>query len=191
MVGPAPRPIHDDPARPWTVAGLAAKAGCPRAAFAQRFSALVGEPPMAYPAGRRIALAADLLRTSDLTLETIAHRAGYASAFALSTAFKRRRRPLRLRARPRRLTPGGRGLLRRSAGRAGEPRAGSRPRAALPRTLPGCPGRAQAGGPVRSGGLRSEPRSGGARGSPCGYGRAGVAGGPVVQARITLFTPNV
>src|SRR5690606_30903833 len=150
-------------------------------AFAQRFSALVGDPPMAYPAGRRIALAAGLLRTSDtsdLTLETIAHRVGYASAFALSTAFKRRRRPLRLRSRPRRLNRDGRGLLRRSAGRAGEPRAGSRPRAALPRTLPGRPGRAQAGGPVRGGGLRSEPRSGGARGSPCGYGRAGVAGGP-------------
>jgi AraC-like DNA-binding protein len=89
LVGPALRLIHDNPAHPWTVAALAAKAGGSRAAFARRFSALVGEPPMAYLTGWRIALAADLLRTSDLTIEKIAHQVGYANAFALSVAFKR------------------------------------------------------------------------------------------------------
>ena len=44
---------------------------------------------MTYLTGWRIALAADLLRTSDLTIETIARRVGYANAFALSVAFKR------------------------------------------------------------------------------------------------------
>ncbi len=62
-----------------------------RAALARRFTALVGEPPMAYLTSWRIALAADLLRQSDLTVGTIARKVGYANAFALSVAFKRLR----------------------------------------------------------------------------------------------------
>lgn len=89
MVGPALRLMHDDPAHPWTVATLAAKVGCSRAAFARRFAALVGEPPMSYLTGWRIALAADLLRGSDSTIDSIARQVGYANAFALSVAFKR------------------------------------------------------------------------------------------------------
>ena len=44
---------------------------------------------MTYLTGWRIARAADLLRATDLTIENIAHRVGYANAFALSVAFKR------------------------------------------------------------------------------------------------------
>jgi AraC-like DNA-binding protein len=91
QAGPALRLMHDDPAHPWSVGELAAKVGCSRAAFARRFTALVGEPPITYLTHWRMALAADLLRTSDLTIETIAHRVGYANAFALSVAFKRTR----------------------------------------------------------------------------------------------------
>lgn len=100
VAGPALRSIHEDPGRRWTVADLAASAGCSRAALARRFTTLVGEPPMAYLTSWRIALAADLLRTSDLTVETIAHRVGYANAFGLSVAFKRVRgvSPTRYRA---------------------------------------------------------------------------------------------
>ncbi|MBB6549864.1 AraC family transcriptional regulator [Nonomuraea rubra] len=89
LIGPALRLIHDDPARPWTVGGLAAKVGASRAAFARRFATLVGEPPMAYLTGWRIALAADLLRSSETTIDAIARHVGYANAFALSVAFKR------------------------------------------------------------------------------------------------------
>ncbi|WP_156253919.1 AraC family transcriptional regulator [Pseudactinotalea terrae] len=89
VAGPALRLLHDDPAHPWTVATLAAKVGCSRAALARRFAGSVGEPPMSYLTGWRIALAADLLRSSDRTLESIAHQVGYANAFALSVAFKR------------------------------------------------------------------------------------------------------
>lgn len=46
---------------------------------------------MTYLTGWRIALAADRLRTTDRTIETIAHQVGYANAFALSVAFKRLR----------------------------------------------------------------------------------------------------
>ncbi|MEV4177844.1 AraC family transcriptional regulator [Nonomuraea sp. NPDC049709] len=91
VVGAALRLLHDTPAHPWTVADLAARAGVSRAALARRFTALVGEPPMSYLAGWRIALAADLLRETDLTVGTIARKVGYANAFALSVAFKRLR----------------------------------------------------------------------------------------------------
>ncbi|MFI7641429.1 cupin domain-containing protein [Nonomuraea sp. NPDC049400] len=89
VVEHAVRLLHDDPAHPWTVAALAAKTGTSRAAFARRFTARTGEPPMRYLAGLRIALAADLLRDSDATVAAIARKVGYANAFALSVAFKR------------------------------------------------------------------------------------------------------
>ncbi|MER5405814.1 AraC family transcriptional regulator [Streptomyces sp. NPDC002769] len=89
VVGRVLRLLQDDPAHPWTVAALAARAGVSRAALARRFGELVGEPPMTYLTGRRLALAADRLRETDDTLESIARRVGYGSAFALSSAFKR------------------------------------------------------------------------------------------------------
>jgi AraC-like DNA-binding protein len=91
VVGIALRLMHDTPAHPWTVADLAAEVGVSRAALARRFSATVGESPMAYLANWRIALAADLLRGTDHTVGTIARKVGYANAFALSVAFKRLR----------------------------------------------------------------------------------------------------
>ncbi|MFD9738232.1 AraC family transcriptional regulator [Umezawaea sp. NPDC059074] len=91
VVGDALRLMHDAPAHPWTVADLAAKVGVSRAALARRFTAEVGESPMAYLANWRIALAADLLRETDHTVGTIARKVGYANAFALSVAFKRLR----------------------------------------------------------------------------------------------------
>ncbi|CAG6396229.1 AraC family transcriptional regulator [Streptomyces cocklensis] len=89
VVGPALRLLHDDPARPWTVADLAARTGVSRAALGRRFTDLVGEPPMAYLTGWRLALAADLLREPDTTIASVARRVGYGSPFALSAAFKR------------------------------------------------------------------------------------------------------
>jgi len=89
VVGRALRLLQNNPAHPWTVAGLAAKAGVSRAALARRFTALVGEPPMTYLTGWRLALAADLLREPDATLTAVARQVGYGSAFALSAAFKR------------------------------------------------------------------------------------------------------
>ncbi|MET8243962.1 AraC family transcriptional regulator [Streptomyces sp. NPDC005202] len=89
VVGRALHLLQDHPAHPWTVAELAAKAGVSRAALARRFTGLVGEPPMAYLTGWRLALAADRLRDTDDTVAAIARRVGYGSAFALSSAFKR------------------------------------------------------------------------------------------------------
>jgi AraC-like DNA-binding protein len=89
VVGPALRLLHGNPAHPWTVGTLAAKTGVSRAALARRFTALVGEPPMAYLTGWRLALAADLLREPDATVAAVARQVGYGSPFALSAAFKR------------------------------------------------------------------------------------------------------
>ncbi|AZM59297.1 MULTISPECIES: AraC family transcriptional regulator [unclassified Streptomyces] len=89
VVGPVLRLLQGDPAHPWTVAALAAKAGVSRAALARRFTERVGEPPMTYLTGWRLALAADRLRDTDDTIAAIARQVGYGSAFALSTAFKR------------------------------------------------------------------------------------------------------
>ncbi|RAY15527.1 AraC family transcriptional regulator [Actinomadura craniellae] len=91
VVGRALRLMHGDPARQWTVANLASAAGVSRAALARRFTALVGEPPMAYLTGWRLALAADLLREPDATIASVARQVGYGSPFALSAAFKRER----------------------------------------------------------------------------------------------------
>ena len=91
VVGHALRLVHDDPAHPWTVAELASEAGVSRAALARRFNELVGEPPMAYLAGWRIALAADMLLEPGTTIGSVADRVGYGSPYALSTAFKRLR----------------------------------------------------------------------------------------------------
>ena len=60
-----------------------------RAALARRFHDVVGEPPMSYLTGWRLALAADLLREPDTTIGAVARQVGYGSAFALSAAFKR------------------------------------------------------------------------------------------------------
>lgn len=89
VVGPALQLLHHNPALQWTVADLADKVGVSRALLARRFTELVGEPPMAYLAGWRLALAADLLLEPDATLAAVARRVGYGSAFALSAAFKR------------------------------------------------------------------------------------------------------
>jgi AraC-like DNA-binding protein len=89
IVGRALRLLHHNPAHPWTVATLARETGVSRAALARRFNALVGEPPMAFLTGWRIALAADLLREPGATIGSVADQVGYGSAFALSAAFKR------------------------------------------------------------------------------------------------------
>lgn len=89
VVGPALRLLHESPAYGWTVEELALKVGVSRASLARRFTQVVGEPPVGYLTGWRLALAADLLREPDATVATVARQVGYSSAFALSTAFKR------------------------------------------------------------------------------------------------------
>jgi AraC-like DNA-binding protein len=89
VVGTALRLMQNNPAEPWTVAGLASEVNVSRAVLARRFTELVGEPPMTFLTSWRIDLAADLLRKPDTTVGAVADLVGYSSPFALSAAFKR------------------------------------------------------------------------------------------------------
>jgi len=86
----AMRQMHGQLARPWTVAQLAKTAALSRSAFFERFTRIVGLPPMEYLLAWRMAVAKDLLRRRDLALAEVAERVGYGSASTFSTAFSRR-----------------------------------------------------------------------------------------------------
>ncbi|MBP2479164.1 AraC-like DNA-binding protein [Crossiella equi] len=81
--------LHREPARPWTVAGLAAEVSLSRSTFAQRFRDLVGLPPLDYLARWRLHSAERALRHGDRTVSSVAAEFGYRSESAFSTAFKR------------------------------------------------------------------------------------------------------
>ena len=81
--------LHRDPGRAWTVAALAAEAGCSRSIFADRFQALTGMPPLRYVAELRMRLAARWIGEDGLPIDTVAGSLGYASQAAFSRAFKR------------------------------------------------------------------------------------------------------
>lgn len=89
VVGPALRAVHDDPAAPWTVESLASLAQVSRAAFARRFTGVMGEPPISYLTSWRLCMAADILADTADTVETVAGKVGYSSPFAFSQAFTR------------------------------------------------------------------------------------------------------
>jgi AraC-like DNA-binding protein len=89
QIGRAVMMIHREPARPWTVASLAAEVAMSRSAFAARFTELVGEPAMTYLARWRMHVATTWLRTEDLGLGELATRLGYRSEASFSRAFKR------------------------------------------------------------------------------------------------------
>jgi AraC-like DNA-binding protein len=88
-VAAALRAIHGDPGRPWTVDELGARARLSRAAFARRFTHLIGQPPLTYLTWWRMTTAARLLRTSDAPVNTIAQQVGYSSQYTFTHAFKR------------------------------------------------------------------------------------------------------
>lgn len=90
VVGPAIRLMQAEPAERWTIQSLARRVGVSRAALAKRFADLVGTTPIAFLTDWRLSIAADRLTTSSDSIGTIANEVGYGSAFALSTAFKRR-----------------------------------------------------------------------------------------------------
>ncbi|KQV15343.1 hypothetical protein ASE03_05900 [Kitasatospora sp. Root187] len=89
---------------------LAAKGGLSRAAFARRFAAMVGRPPLGCLTWWRMTTAARLLRESDSPLSAPAEQVGYSSEFAFGNAFKREYglAPGRYRRQQRPVTPGGR-----------------------------------------------------------------------------------
>ena len=79
--------VHDDPAKPWSLAELAGVAGMSRSSFAAVFKQTVGSTPGEYLASFRLCIAQGLLRRG-VAMKHIAVDVGYGSTAALSRAFK-------------------------------------------------------------------------------------------------------
>ena len=88
-VGRALALIHQNICEALTAGGLAKEVALSRSAFAQRFTSLVGVPPMRYLTIWRLQTAKLNLRETSKTISQIAHSAGYDSEEAFSRAFKR------------------------------------------------------------------------------------------------------
>jgi AraC-like DNA-binding protein len=88
VVGRALGALHGAPAEPWTVESLARRVGASRSVLAERFTALVGQPPMQYLALWRMQAAARQLLDGAGVAE-VAAAVGYESEAAFSRAFKK------------------------------------------------------------------------------------------------------
>ncbi|MGF1643186.1 MAG: AraC family transcriptional regulator [Thiotrichales bacterium] len=88
-IGRALASLHARFAENWTTEELAREVGLSRSAFAERFTTLIGVPPMHYLAQWRLQLAATRLRETARATAQIAYEVGYDSEAAFNRAFKR------------------------------------------------------------------------------------------------------
>jgi AraC-like DNA-binding protein len=88
VVGEALAALHERPREAWTIETLARNVGSSRSALAQRFTDMVGHPPMQYLALWRMQLASKLL-TDGGHVAQVADAVGYESEAAFSRAFKK------------------------------------------------------------------------------------------------------
>jgi AraC-like DNA-binding protein len=88
VIGQALTAIHNDVRRAWTVEDLARAVGVSRSVFADRFTTMVGQPPMQYLALWRMQLASRLLLEGG-HVAAVAAEVGYESEAAFSRAFKK------------------------------------------------------------------------------------------------------
>jgi len=88
VVGQALAAMHGKADAAWTVEGLARLAGVSRSVFAERFVAMVGQPPMQYLALWRMQLGSRMLIDGAQVAE-VATAVGYESEAAFSRAFKK------------------------------------------------------------------------------------------------------
>jgi AraC-like DNA-binding protein len=89
QIGRALGILHARPAQAWTAEMLALEVGMSRSVFAERFTSLVGQPPMQYLTLWRMHIAAQQLREGRTNLAQIGFASGYESEAAFSRAFKR------------------------------------------------------------------------------------------------------
>jgi AraC-like DNA-binding protein len=83
--------LHDRPGDQWTLEKLAREVHVSRATLARRFTDEVGEPPLAYLSSWRMRIAAQRLKHTTETVESIAWEVGYTSEYAFNRAFSRHR----------------------------------------------------------------------------------------------------
>ena len=89
QIGRALALMHKNAESPWSVASLASEVHMSRASFAERFTQLVGVPPMQYLTQRRMHLASVWIRDEKMSVGEVAQRLGYGSDASFSRAFKR------------------------------------------------------------------------------------------------------
>lgn len=88
-IGRALALIHQNLGASWSADTLASAVALSRSAFIDRFSTLVGMPPIRYLTVWRLQAAKLLLRETQKPVSQIAHAIGYQSEEAFSRAFKR------------------------------------------------------------------------------------------------------
>src|SRR5260221_2791879 len=88
-VGRALALIHQKSNVHWSAEALAKEVALSRSAFVERFTALVGMPPIRYLPLWRLETAKLNLREARGTIAQLAHSVGYESEEAFSRAFKR------------------------------------------------------------------------------------------------------
>jgi AraC-like DNA-binding protein len=81
--------IHARVGEPWSAEGLAVEARLSRSAFAERFTDVLGIPPLTYVTRWRMQIAARRLRETHDGIAKIAAEVGYESEATFSRAFKR------------------------------------------------------------------------------------------------------
>lgn len=89
QIGRALALMHGDPAAPWSAGQLARAAALSRSAFIERFTALMGTPPIRYLTTLRLQAARERLEESRASVGELAYQVGYGSEEAFSRAFKR------------------------------------------------------------------------------------------------------
>ena len=88
MVSHALAALHRAPHESWTVGRLARVVGLSRSVLAERFTLMLGQPPMQYLALWRMQLASRLLLEGD-PITAVAAAVGYESESAFSRTFKK------------------------------------------------------------------------------------------------------
>ena len=88
-IGRALALLHERPAHGWTLEQLAREVGMSRSVLAERFTHLVGQPPMQYFTRWRVQLAARLLSDGPSKVAAVGQEVGYASEAAFSRSFKK------------------------------------------------------------------------------------------------------
>jgi AraC-like DNA-binding protein len=81
--------MHTQPQRDWSVEELAQAANLSRSTFADRFTNVIGQPPMRYLTAWRMQIAAHKLGETRQTIAQISFDVGYESEAAFTRAFRR------------------------------------------------------------------------------------------------------
>ncbi|MEO8104058.1 MAG: AraC family transcriptional regulator, partial [Betaproteobacteria bacterium] len=89
VAGRAISAIHANPGEDWSVPRLASEVSMSPSRFSARFTASLGDSPMAYVAKWRMNVACRKLAASRMPIEQIAAEVGYESHAAFNRAFKK------------------------------------------------------------------------------------------------------